>query len=282
MGVPGADNLAAPAASSLWSTINPAHAVQRASAIVTFSEEVTSVVVNRMVDALRADARGFDMLQEDPVTTVRVQIGPGGTETQPTLHIGTVFKEVHGSNIVQALAVTKEAIRFDTFSYTGWVSFREQLGIFLRLAMPIVEQVVPVTAVALEYLDLFYAKNEGPADVAAILDRKSDMLARHAFQRRMPFHSHSGWFERDRDDVNRLVNVDITVADAEGPVGTRRAISIRCHEAEQVMDQHAPRARELVAPESILASMDTLHVSLKKRLSNILTADARTMISLGS
>lgn len=283
LGVPGAINAAVPAATSLWSTINPAHAIQRASAILTFGEEVPSLVVNRMVDALRSSAHLYGMIKEDPINAMFFQLGQGlMPQTTPTTFEGVSFQQMHGPNIVQSLNVQKESIRFDTFGYTRWAAFREQVAQFIKQSMPIIEQTVSMKSVALEYVDFFYAKNEGNADVVPIIDRKSEMLVRQAFQRRSPFHSHSGWFEKEGVASRRLVNVDITVNDALGPIGLRRAITIRTHEAEQVKEGGFDRALELVQPESILAVMDEMHVSLKKRIASVLTSDARAMISLDS
>jgi len=266
-----------------WQTINPAHAIQSASAIVTFSEEITSFVVKRLSDALRTDAQALGLIKEEPINMMLFQLQPGGVaQTKPSTQAGTTFQRVQGSNVVQSLSVTTQALRLDTFAYTRWIAFREQMDKFLTKAMPLVAQASQVNSIALEYVDFFYATDAGSADAQLIIDRGSDLIARKAFNRRSPFHSHSGWFESETAVGRRLVNIDVTVNDAAGPVGIRRAITIRTHESEQVIDLASVKAAEFLDASVILAAMDVLHVSLKKRRRSVLTRDAAAMISLGN
>ncbi|AHE55928.1 hypothetical protein NX02_21480 [Sphingomonas sanxanigenens DSM 19645 = NX02] len=47
-------------------------------------------------------------------------------------------------------------------------------------------------------------------------------------------------------------------------------------------DFNSDRAAELSQAESILSSLDQTHLTLKKRLAEVLTREATDMISLGS
>lgn len=266
-----------------WNTINPAHAVQNAIGIISFAEPVSTFVVKRIVDAVRAEARLAGLLKEEEINTFLLQVAPGGQASpgKPS-QVGTNFQKLQRANVAQSLAITTEAIRFDNAIYTRWVAFRELIEKFLNNAMPVVAQATQVSSIALEYIDFFYARNAGPADAQQIIDRQSDMISRKAFVRKSPFHSTAGWFEAETPENRRLVNVDVTVGDATGPNGVRRTITIRTHEAEQVIDPNSSRAQELSDPKSILLGMDALHSNLKKRLRGVLTRDAAALISLGS
>lgn len=282
IGLPG-QRVATPVLAQRWATINPAHAVQRAVAVLTFSEEVPTLVVNRAVDAVRMAARSYGLHKEEPVNSVMVQIGPGGAQSQtPTTQEGIQFQEVRGGQVVQALNITKQAIRFEHTVYTRWVAFREQLSVMLSQILPIMSNITTVQSVALEYVDFFYAVNEGPEDVGLVIDNKSELIPRRAFRKREPFHAHSGWFTASSASGRNLINVDLTVADAKGPAGLRRTISIRTHEAEMVTDMVSSRAVELMNVDASMLVADGLHASMKERLGHVLTKDAKTMISLGS
>jgi uncharacterized protein (TIGR04255 family) len=279
----GAGAAAGPSVEAYWATINPAHAVQTAAAVITFAEEVTSFVVKRIVDALRPEAHKFRLFKEDKVNTVVFQIKPGGAMEKPAENqTGIAFQETLGAGVLQALTVTTESIRFETSSYTRWVAFREQLFHFLKVALPIVSQSTPVSAIGLEYTDFFYARNEGAADVGLIIDKGSRLIAARAFRRRDPFHSNSGWFDQETVGGRHLVNVDLAVNDAAGPDGIRRAITLRTFESEQVLDPTSDRALELTQADLVLLGMDRLHDSLKRRVGETLTRDAVRMISLNS
>jgi uncharacterized protein (TIGR04255 family) len=281
-GLPG-QKAATPLLAQRWATINPAHAVQRAAAVLTFSEEVPTLVVNRAVEAVRTVARSYGLDKEEPLNSMMVQIGPGGAQAQtPTTQEGISFQEVRGGQVVQALNITKQAVRFEYAVYTRWVGFREQLLVMLSQILPVMSNVTTMQSVALEYVDFFYAVNEGAEDVGLIVDNRSELVPRRAFRKREPFHAHSGWFTASSATGRNLINVDLTVADANGPAGLRRTISIRTHEAEIVADMTSPRALELMSAEASMMVADALHATMKERLGHVLTKDAKAMISLGS
>ena len=282
VGVPGARK-PQPLLAQRWQTVNPAHAIQRAAAVIDFPEELPTFVVNRVVEALRPVARRTDLLKEEAVNSMLIQIGPGGAQnSSPATQAGVLFQNMVGDQIAQALSVTKGSLRFETSVYTRWIAFREQLGQLLEAALPILSQSTTFRSIGLEYVDFFFAVAEGPEDAGLIIDNQSQLMARRAFRKRDPFHSNTGWFERETDQSRFLVNVDLSVADALGPVGQRRAITIRTFEAEHVIAMDNRRALELVEVSNVLAGLDSLHDSLKERLSSLLTRDANNMISLGS
>lgn len=268
---------------NVWATINPAHAVQKASAIVAFNEEITSFTVKKVVDAVREEARKAGLVKEEPVNTVVFQITPGtGAHAASNDNVGTTFQDVQGAIVVSSLTITNTAIRFETSSYSRWIAFREQFYIFVNKCLPILSQTVPVKQIAVEYVDFFYARAPGSPDAGLVIDRKSPSISSKAFNRREPFHSHSGWFEGSGTPSKKLINIDVTVSDANGPDGLRRTITVRTFEAEQIDDPFSIRSAELANPENILSGLDVLHLALKGKLADVLTRDARAMISLGN
>jgi uncharacterized protein (TIGR04255 family) len=223
------------------------------------------------------------MVKEEPVNSMLMQLGPGGAATtSPIHHEGTSFQNVRGDQTIIGLNITKQSIRFETGIYTRWAAFFDQLSSILYSILPILSQSTTMQSVGLEYIDFFYAILEGPEDVGLILDNQSGLIAKRAFRKRDPFHTHSGWFTAETANSRNLINVDLTVADAKGPAGVRRTISVRTFEAEHVSSIHGPRAVELMALAPVMQAMDRLHHSLKTHLDSVLTRDAKAMISLGS
>ena len=271
-----------PLASSVWKPVNPAHAIQRAAAIFEFAEPITSFAVGKIENAVRAEAKRIGLLKEEPLNTALFEIRPSGPPRPgKSEQVGTLFQDVQGEISRQALSVMTASIRFETGIYTRWIAFREQLANFMQLSLPIIEQNVRIRQVGLEYVDLFIAASPGQPDAALILDKKSRFLTQRAFDSHGPWHSHSGWFEGETELSRHLVNVDVDVADAQGPIDVRRAINIRTYEAEQIIDFGHVRAGEMTQLEPLLNCLDSLHTALKRHLSGILTNEARTMISLG-
>lgn len=251
--------------------------------MLSFPEELPSLVVSRVVDAVRPIAIAGGLFKEEAVNALMIQIGPGGAQSpSSSSQSGTAFLNMRGPQVAQSLNVTKDSIRFQTADYTRWIALRDQLEQILSASFPILAQSTNLHSVGLEYVDFFYGVSEGPEDVGMIIDNQSQLIAKRAFRKRDPFHSHAGWFESESEESRILVNVDVTVADAIGPEGQRRAITIRTYEAEQVLEMLSPRASELMDPVNVLAALDVRHRSLKARLGNILTRDAKSMISLGN
>lgn len=270
-------------ARATWHPAGGAHAVVKTSAIVSFSESITSVTLARLTNAVRESAREHGLTTEAPVNSVMFEVGPGAVPKAMQEAIsGTAFQEMRGTGIAQSLVITSEAIRFETAMYTRWVAFEEQLVSYMSELLPIVSNVTGIKAVALEYVDLFVAQNEGAADASLIIDRKSDYVSRKAFKRADPFHVHVGWFEKVTDASRLLVNVDVTASDAEGPQGTRRTVTIRTHEAAQVIEPFGAEAMAFSELGKATETFAGLHRRLKAHLAGVLTKDAQDMISLRS
>lgn len=266
-----------------WQTINPAHAIQSAAVVLGFPEDVPSFLVQRLVGVLRPVAQAAGLIKEEAVNASLIQIGPGGVQSAaPMTQTGTAFQKVRGAQVVEALNVTKNNIRFETSDYTRWIAMKDQLHRILDACLPVLSHATTLQSVGMEYVDFFFAASEGAEDVGLIIDNQSQLIAKRAFRKRDPFHSHSGWFERETNQSRFLVNVDVSIADAMGPIGQRRAITIRTFEAEQVIDVASGRAIELLETIKVIEAVEALHVSLKARLGALLTRDAKAMISLGN
>lgn len=273
----------APGAATFWTPLHGSHAIQVAAATLTFAEPITSFIVARISDAVRAHAKQAGLVKEETVkvTAFEVAAGQAPKAVNVSDH-GMKFSEVVGGVIPRALVITPEAIRFETQSYTRWVAFQSFLMSIMDGALPIIANSVAIGQISLEYIDMFIALVPGDQDAGMILDRRSDSIATKAFRRRDPWHSHSGWFERITPESRRLINVDVNVLDANGPDGERRAVTIRTLETEQILQPMSQRAKDLSEVPALLALFDELHDELKIRLRDVLTRDARSMISLGT
>lgn len=280
-GPPRSSENDAPLLSQRWKTINPAHAIQRASVIMTFPEQLPSFLINRAVSAARVEAQKIGLVKEEAVNSSIIQIGPGGAQSaSPMTQEGSVFQAVQGGQVVQSLQITKQEVRFESSRYVRWIAFKNQFSALMSQILPVLSQATGVQSIAVEYVDFFLAAFEGAEDAGLIIDNQSQFVAKRAFRRRDPFHTHSGWFDSETVTSKRLINVDVTVADQSGPVGVRRTITIRTFEAEHVTNPAGGRGSELMEIEPLLQAVDVLHMSLKERLGHLLTRDAQRLISL--
>ena len=147
----------------------------------------------------------------------------------------------------------------------------------MRTALPLVGDAVGIQQISLEYTDLFWARGPGTPDVGMIVDPHSQSICGRSFNPVEPWHSHSGWFEA-AGEQRRLVNVDVSVADLNGPPGLRRVVTIRTLEA--LLARDADDGLLPAVEQAVMDGFDALHASLKERLRSVLTNGAATMISL--
>ena len=273
-----------PTIQQVWATINPAHAIQRVSAALVFSEEIPFFTVKKLADAIRVWAASQGMTQEAPLNTMLIAVAAGGIpQAKSDGQQGTLFQQQQAGNLVQQVMLAREMINLTSMAYVRWVGFRDQLAALLRLVAPIVELSVELRQVTLEYVDVFYARDPGPANAGLILNGSSRVLNSQAFSRLDPFHSNSGWFKKVGQE-RHLINADIAASDADGPPGRRRMVTVRTLEAivAEPQDANANATAIVANADLLLSSFNALHVSLKKRISAILTKEAAAMISLGS
>jgi uncharacterized protein (TIGR04255 family) len=255
------------------------HAIQQATAAIVFKEAMPTLLARRVVDALREPARILGMRGEGALNTVLIAITPTGAQTPASdAQAGTVFQRTEGQQVVQQLTAARDRLSLQTHAYTRWVGFRDQIAAIVRAALPLVRDAVGIQQLSLEYTDLFWARELGTPDVGMVVNPQSMSICNSSFKSGEPWHSHSGWFEA-AGEQRRLVNVDVSVADLNGPPGLRRVATIRTFEALIARDDG-----DGILPsneQAVMDEFDALHASLKERMRSVLTHEAAAMISLG-
>jgi hypothetical protein len=269
-----------------WAPIHGTHAIQVASAIVTFSEALTSLPWRRAVAAARKSALDLGLAEEAARQSIFLQFAPGAPPAQIPAPGGEeagleFFRRGEAQSLSDRLTVDASSLRLDTWTYTRWVGFNEKIKTSFGGVIPIFQDAVSIKSVALEYVDVFIAPSSGSPDCSLLVNRGSEYLSKKAFQVDREWHSHGGWFEGESNERRVLVNADVTVGDANTPMGTRRSVSIRTHEATQFLSSRLDDVSvEAAMLEEILMLLDNHHVSLKARLGDIITPQAAAMISL--
>lgn len=275
---------------SQWRPANPAHAIQSVFGVVVFAQPVTSLIWKRVADQVKQVASELNLPETGDVQAFMMKIEAGAAPSVAQGEAGIEYfrRPQHTpppgtSPFVDRVAVDKNSIRLDSLAYTRWVGFSEKLATLLKL-LPSFAEAVSIRQIGLEYVDVFVATQEGDVDCSAILNADSDCISGRAFHPTTEWHSHTGWFEDFNMDIHRtLVNVDVTVANANTPEGVRRAISIRTHQALQFsMSENAENAASELNAESVLTIFNDIHLALKDRFGALLTPDAKEMISLGA
>lgn len=269
-----------------WKPVNGSHAIQMAYAAISFSQPVTLVIWKRILAASREVAAKTGLALEVPLQSVTFQISasPGRqTPPPPFTNNGVEFhrQDVSG-NVTEKLVVNENQIRFETYAYTRWAGFAVAVESLFESLLPIYLDAVNLSAITLEYTDVFFWSVEGPADCSEILDLDSSSIASRAAQPNGFWHSHTGWFDFNTPGQRILANADVTVADAMTTDGVRRAINIRTHESSQFMTRaDGSLIDQEVSEKSFLSILNKHHQTLKGRLKSMLTDKGVEIISLG-
>jgi uncharacterized protein (TIGR04255 family) len=270
-----------------WMPVNGSHAIQMAYASVVFAEPVTAVIWNNVQSAARAAATAAELDIENLIQSMMFQIGPAVGSNPAAIqnaNAGFQFQRLQALNVVgEQFVVQPSQLRFETYAYTRWAGFRSKVQSLFEAVLPAYFSAVNVAQVSLEYTDVFHWSVEGDADCSEIVNTNSPLIAAAAMQPKGQWHSHSGWFDNQKQGCRRLSNADITVADAIVQNQPRRAINIRTHEATQFLT--GQDGQPVDGPPSIhdiVGLLEEHHLSLKDSLDNMLTPVARKMISLGA
>jgi uncharacterized protein (TIGR04255 family) len=270
-----------------WVPVNGSHAIQMAYASVIFAQPVTAVIWNNVLGAARTAAAAADLNIEIPIQSMMFQFGPAvGPSPAPiqNANAGFQFQRHQAPNLIgEQFVVEPHQLRFETYTYTRWAGFKSKVQSLFEAVLPAYFSAVNVAQISLEYTDVFHWSVEGDADCSEIVDTKSPLIATAAMQPKGQWHSHSGWFDNQKQGRRRLSNADITVADAIVQHEPRRAINIRTHEATQfLIGQDGQPVDGPPTTHDIVGLLEEHHLSLKDSLDNMLTPVARDMISLGA
>jgi uncharacterized protein (TIGR04255 family) len=270
-----------------WMPVNGSHAIQMAYASVIFAEPVTAVIWNNVQSTARAAAVAADLNIEHLIQSMMLQIGSAAEPSSAAIqnaNAGLQFQRLQALNEVgEQFVVQPNQLRFETYNYTRWAGFKAKVQSLFETVLPTYFSAVNVGQVSVEYTDVFYWSDEGDADCSKILDTQSPLIAAAAIQPTGLWHSHSGWFDNQIQGRRRLSNADITVANAIVHNQPRRAINIRTFESTQfLIGKDGQPVDDPPSADDIFDLLESHHVSLKDSLSNMLTPDAREMISLGA
>jgi uncharacterized protein (TIGR04255 family) len=270
-----------------WMPVNGSHAIQMAYTSVVFAEPVTAVIWNNVQSAARAAAAAADLDIENVIQSMMFQIGPVAGPNPAAIqnaNAGLQFQRLQALNVVgEQFVVQPNQLRFETYTYTRWAGFSSKAQSLFAAVLPAYFSAVNVAQVSLEYTDVFHWSVEGDADCSEIVNTDSPLIAAAAMQHKGQWHSHSGWFDNQRQGRRRLSNADITVADAIVQNQPRRAINIRTHEATQfLIGQDGQPVDGPPSTNDIFGLLEEHHLSLKDSLNKMLTPVAREMISLGA
>lgn len=268
---------------NVWRPIKGTHAIQVASAHVSFKQPATDLMWQRIKDAAEKAAKAGGMPHREPVQSFTVALVPNALPQAPSLpvEVGVEFQKRDPSgDITSKMTVLRDSVRLEEWAYTRWAGMRAKCAATL---VPVLNDYLSnllLSGITLEYADVFQTPIGNVAeDVGRIIDKGSQLISQGAFQSATPWHSHCGWFETPAPAIRRLVQMNVDVGEAVSPMGPFKAAQLRTLLNDQFNQDGMP---PFDSPPNnfVLDTLDALHVLSKSTLAKVLTIDAKTTISL--
>jgi uncharacterized protein (TIGR04255 family) len=256
--------------------IFPAHAIERCSASISFSEELPSKAFQKVVARARERFRQAGM-ESVGTGSFGFQIDASGRATAIEGVKPAIF--VTSDQAMQCIVAPND-LTVRTGRYVRWQPFAGQIE---ELVLPLLEgylEVVSIAHVQLEYLDRFVWSGDWTSFNWRELLREDGMfIAGRASRASAQWHCHSGWIEQMAGG-RRLVNVNVDLADLPREQGTAPTVAIltlmRDIMPEQVLDEQV-RYRNATA---VQAGLEQLHSGLNALLAQIITEPMAQRIGL--
>jgi len=260
-----------------FNPINSPHSIERCSATVVFSENVPEKLLRKLIVDLsktlpqgvsRTASRAFKF----DVTTGQVT-----TEVEE----GTLPGAFISADKQNQFMLAPNALSWTTERYVRWKPFVGQLDSFFGPVLDGVLEAVSPQSVRLEYSDRFnWAGDWNDFDVKTLLRADPAFVAQRVLSGDGRWHTHSGWFDKV-DNLRRLTNVNIDVADLVGPMTPTVGIFTLMQD-EANISGYGPSNPEDLNKAFIASRLENLHQGLKKLLADIIVPQMAEKIGLSS
>lgn len=272
-----------------WSPAHEAHAIERVSASIFFSEPVPTKswsVISAKAQAVFQNAGFTTVMPSIPSPPpglgqpFQILIGPSGVQTSGGE--GRIFQVLDGPELREEVHLFRDRLVYNATRYAGWASF---WGRIESLVVPFFEDfIVSVnpSITKLEYWDRFNFDGE-PDDVnfRELISTKSKFMPSFLAESKNLAHAHVGYFSAAPVGHKRLVNanadaIDLMVPSPDGELKPVRSLGLY----SLVQDQLTPQRGSEIAKAELISTFDELHTILKDVVGDIITNDMADRISL--
>ncbi len=264
---------------SHFDPIFPAHAIERCTATVAFSQGLPQKLLSATQDRhkQRLLAAGFSEgpkavgLQFDVLSGRVIPLAGGGPMT--------FVSEDQGTTII----VAANQISVQTLLYTRWANFETFISKYVSAIFADFTDALSISATKLEYWDRFiWTGDWDDFDVSQLLAVNSDLISARAAHATRQWHSHAGWFENPAPARQRLVNANVDVVSVNSPNFVGEKPSVGIYTSLQDSDVRAPSGSS-PAPftlDEVPHALRQQHLDLKALLGAIISPGMAKRIGL--
>lgn len=272
-----------------WSPAHEAHAIERVSASIFFSEAVPTkgwAVISAKAQVAFQNA-GFTTITPPIATPVpglgqpfQIMIGPNGVQTAGGE--GRIYQVLDGVDLREEVHLFRDRLVYNATRYAGWASF---WGRIESLILPLFEDfnaLVNPSIAKLEYWDRFnFDGNPSDVNFRELISPISKYMPAFLAESTDLVHAHIGYFDAAPAGHKRLVNanadaIDLMVPSSEGELKPVRSLGLY----SLVQDQLTQDRGSVFGKPELISTFDELHTTLKDVVGDIITSDMADRISL--
>ena len=286
-----------------WQAAHRNNAIERVSLTFQFGEPVPKRTWHETLDEVsqRLPEMGFrtriDMEGDAPVSGqnpfglvagLRLVMGPGGlTASHGDLGPVRIFKLLDGSQIREEISFRRDQITYSVYQYDRWNDLRNRVFAALNTTVETLLRTVELNIIKLEYWDRFtFTGSTDNAAYKELLRSESRHLPRFFTETPSLWHSHVGYFLPANQEIKRLINLNVDVADIPLPIQPEPAPSQpEVQRSVGIYSLAQDQIDAAVSPTSggqIFSLLDDLHAALKKVFADVITPEAADLISLNT
>jgi uncharacterized protein (TIGR04255 family) len=274
----------------MFEPVNNAHAIVEMVLFCQFEPELDELTISRLMELeddtdLNNERTKFQKIQGN-----QLQMGAPGITSFQIKSVGIEMRRMGPNGEPEWILRTgPHAISVHCLDYTRWDDVGAQARAFLQKVLHKIGATESTLAgLGLKYVDRFsYRGSDEQYDPALLFRQDTTLLHKRAFESKMRWHCHSGWFERLKDlekeelECLNQVNVDAAFLTVSG---ARRHMTTIDHNAVvrglNVENLAAFLASDKDEDALLIRLTEALHLVNKRVLIDLLADEMATRIHL--
>ena len=271
-----------------WQPAHESHAIERVAVTFTLAGPVSTKPWQEGISdaSKRITEEGFVAIGPPPMSQAGLSllISARGMELNPPG--GLQFIRVEAEQMLEELALQRNALSYATTRYHRWASFHDRALDLIGSVLDFSLRLESLSSIKLEYWDRFVSDRPlSEVSYGELLRKDSERVPNFVFGISDLFHAHSGNFVFSDKFARRLVNVNLDaldVANSPGPGGDatipglfRRSIGIYTMFQDDLRPDQSPTSASETA-----SRLEDMHLGLKELLAGIISDAAIERISL--
>jgi len=273
----------------VWRPAHAEHAIEKASFVINFQENIPKKIFDAATIAASKEliAAGF-VPSVAPAEAGTITIELINSNAHPINSDVKAFQMIRSNEIFEEIIIRRKQLIYITSRYPRWSRFKERIeSVFGRLIESFLH-VSDIEFLKIEYFDRFvFDGDRHEARYEELFKRGTPYIPKFYFDRNDLWHCHAGYFITSGKGYQRLINANVDIVDV-APVSAhpsehaiaKRSSAIYTTAEDRFWVAQAPNAPGSI--EEIFDIADDMHAELKLVLGEIISPALANAISLDS